>query len=395
MTAFSNQLTHVVAGNSAATTASFMVPTIFTAVSSGYITYELIDAENVVYASGNGINYTVTPENESNLITAECTITVPSNIPVTTVGTAYQIRFTLNLPDEDNQEFFIYSSLMVMPPKQVDYGADDIVELAGTTTSMTLVLQDQADTGTVIANGYMNNTAIPALTGIVATGPTALADGYQYQLSVATPAQAASLVPYNIIWDYQVSGQVYHESAQLFLVTPSILDAMKAVLVQVNKSRAHFGFQPVFSEPEILNYLRLGMDYFNGLFNPTMFTMTNATGPIRFFWIQCSCIIALRSQYLMEGEAAFNFSGQSVSLDVDRSQFYEGLASAIDQQIQEPLRSLKANLAKRGLLMGDGNVNPTALTRNAIGTIGISASPVSNLRNSALSGWLIRGGNLN
>lgn len=394
MTAFSNSLTHVVAGNSATTLASFVVPDIFSSVASGYVVYDLIDANNSVYATGNGTNYTVSPEDSSNRITSECTITVPSDIPVTTVGTSYQVRFTLNLPDEDNQEFYVFSSLIVLPPQKVDHGADDVVEMAGTTASMTLVLSDAADTGTVLVNGYMNNTAIPAISGLTPSGPIQLADGYQYTVSVPTPAEVASLVPYNMIWDYSLSGQVYHQSAQLFLVTPSILDAMKAVLVQVNKSRAHFGFQQVFNEAEILNYLRLGMDYFNGLFNPTMFTMTNATGPIRFFWIQCSCILALRSQYLMEGEAAFNFSGQAISLDVDRSQFYEGLASAIDQQIQEPLRQLKANLAKRGLIAGDGNVNPTALTKNAIGTLGISASPVSNMRNSALSGWLIRGGSL-
>lgn len=389
MTAFTNSVTHVVAGNSATTLASFMVPDIFQLVSSGFITFDLIDADNAVYSSGNGINYTVTADNEANFITADCAITVPSNIPVTTVGTNYQIRYTLTLPDEEDQEFFIYTSLIVLPPTQVELGAIDKVEIAGGSCVLNLITQDAA-VGPVTVDIYLSNMAVSGFTGLVAAAPINLADGYQYDVAVNTLGLTPALVPYTAIWNYTVNGVTLHQSASLFAVTPSIMAAMSDILLTINKSRAHFGYQPVFNPTEVVSYLRLGADYFNGLFLPTMFTMTNATGPVRYFWLQCSAIVALRAQYLMEGESAFDFSGQSISLNVDRSQFYDSMAGAIDSQIQEPLRQLKANLSKRGLTSGDGNVNPLAIANNAIGTIGISNSPVSNLRTSNVN-WLFGG----
>jgi hypothetical protein len=116
--------------------------------------------------------------------------------------------------------------------------------------------------------------------------------------------------------------------------------------------------------------------------------MTNATGPVRNYWINMSEIEALRSQYMAESEAAFDFQGQAISLSIDRTQYYEALASAIEIQIQEPMRTLKQNLGKRGALAGDGNVDPTQLRQGAIGTIGISLSPVSNLRPFNANYWL-------
>lgn len=388
MTAFANQITHVVAGNSATTQATFMVPDIFTALSSGYIVYDLIDADNAVYSSGTGINYTVTASNEANSVTADCSITVPSNIPVTAVGTNYQVRYTLILPDEEDQEFYIYTTLVILPPQQVELGASDAVELAGSSATLLLTIADPANALPVV-DLYFQNTPVTGVIGIPATGPTNLADGYQYQAVLSTSTIPAQLVPFTAIWSYAVGAQSFKQNASVFLVTPSLMQAMKEMLTIVNKSRAHFGYQPVFNEHEIMNFLKMGADLFNGTFNPTMFTMTNATGPVRHFWIQCSSIIALRSQYLMEGESTFNFSGQSISLDVDRAQFYESLASTIEQSIQEPMRQLKANLAKRGLISGDGNVNPLGLGYNAVGTIGVTASPVSNMRASNLTGWLM------
>lgn len=390
MTAFSNQLTSVVAGNSATTTAEFIVPSDLPNVSSGYINFDLLDANGVVYATGLATNYTATLIQNGSQITAQCNIAVPSTIPTTVIGTQYQLRLTLTLPDEDNQQFYIFSSIAVMPIVAVDLGAQDTVELVNSNVLMFLTL-NQIYTN-VSASIYSNNSLIA--TPITAGSPIATSDGYSYSVPISTLSYqlAASLSPYNVLWQYSnVSGPQYSEAASMYIVTPSIMVAIKDIVTMINKARGHFGYQPIFNDVEVLTFLRAGMDLFNGQFNPTNFNMTNAQGPIRYLWIACASIVALRSQYMMEGETQFNYSGSSVSLDVDRSQYYEGLASSIESSIQDPMQKLKINLAKRGLLSGDGSVSPLALNYGAIGALGITASPVSNLRATNVSMWLLGG----
>jgi len=387
MTAFTNGLTKVVVGNSATTTIQFIVPSEFLNLASGYVTYFLIDSVGAVYSTGLGANYTVTPISVGSRVTADLSITVPANIPVNEIGTNYQVKVLLTLPDEDNSEFAIFDTLVVLPSASVALGAEDSVELYGSNVSLKLVVEESLATAPT-CDVYFGN--VPLINSIVSTGPVALADGYEYAVGFLAQNNGImpSLIPYNTVWNYEISGINQSESSNLYVITPSIMQAMKDIYVIINKSRAKFGYQSVFNETEILSYLRQGADLFNGMFNPTVFTMTNAIGPVRHFWLQCSAIIALRSQYLMEGESAFNFSGQSVSLDIDRSQYYESLASTLESSMQEPARQLKANLAKRGQISGDGSVNPLNLAVNAIGTIGISASQVSNMRNVGLNALL-------
>jgi hypothetical protein len=65
---------------------------------------------------------------------------------------------------------------------------------------------------------------------------------------------------------------------------------------------------------------------------------------------------------------------------VDRSQYYESLAASLESAITESCRQLKQQMAKRGISSGDGSQNPNALAYGAIGTVGISLSPISNIR---------------
>ncbi|MEK9322795.1 hypothetical protein, partial [Escherichia coli] len=62
------------------------------------------------------------------------------------------------------------------------------------------------------------------------------------------------------------------------------------------------------------------MDAFNGAYGQfTSFTMTNARGPIREYWLLYAELAAIQSQYLAEGEKAFNYQGAAISLEVDRT----------------------------------------------------------------------------
>lgn len=381
---FLNSFEPVVAGNSATTIAQFVLPA-GTDANIGTITYELLDADGLVYSSGGSSGYTATVAPNGVVAQAQVIVSVPSNIPTNVMGQSYQVRFTLVTADFTNQ---MYSSLQVNPATLTWQGAEDVIELSGNTVQMNLIL-DQSYTN-VTADFYYQNTKINPLPPTI-LGPTVTADGYHYWLNLTLDPQVvpATLAPYHLLWQYSNAGTgTGVENAAVYCVTPSMLQTMKDLLAEINKARSGIGDKPTFSVLDAFTHLRLGGDLWNAFGNPTTFTFTNAVGGVRAYWLAWAKVSALRSQYLFEGESAFDFSGQAISLNIDRTQYYESMASAIEGSIQEPARQFKMLLAKRGNTTGDGNVDPNKLRFGAIGTVGVTLSPVANIRPWNTNTWL-------
>jgi hypothetical protein len=82
----------------------------------------------------------------------------------------------------------------------------------------------------------------------------------------------------------------------------------------------------------------------------------------------------LRAQGLLEGEKAFDFTGQAISLNVDKTQHYTSLADALQAQIDSVVPGMKKNLAMRGVTGGDGNATG-AINRGRVGISLHQASP--------------------
>jgi hypothetical protein len=107
--------------------------------------------------------------------------------------------------------------------------------------------------------------------------------------------------------------------------------------------------------------------------------MLNAKGGIREYWLRFAEVMALRSQFLAEGEKVFNFSGQAISLEVDRTQYYQTLADNIQSYLDAEGKQVKQNLIKKGITAGDGDVSDlSAMRRGANGAVAITLTPATN-----------------
>lgn len=376
MSGFLNSFNDTVAGDTATTTIQFVLPLNFDA-SLGNISFLLQDAEGLVYSYGVANNYSVSQSQNAVLVQAQVNLTIPSTIPTNNMGTAYQVSMLLEVPNE--KPVYQNALIKVLPLTMKETGASDCVIIKGSRSSLDLTLPRQYNV--VSANFYRDNDIINPTPPIIAP-PVPTADGFVYSIKLNTQQIQATLNPYSVIWLYGDSPTELDEQTQssIYVVTPSMMQAAKDLLLRVNKARTSIGDRPTYSIDEMMSYLRRGADWFNAYSLVTTFSMTNAKNGIREYWIKFSEVIALRSQYMYEGETAFDFQGQAVSLNIDRSQYYEGLASVIENEVLEPTRMLKQQLAKRGNTDGDGSVDPNALRRGAIGSLGISLTPVSNLR---------------
>ena len=103
-------------------------------------------------------------------------------------------------------------------------------------------------------------------------------------------------------------------------------------------------------------YLARGLNRFNTY--GTVYTNFNGLqmmGTLQYWHTVCAMYEALQAQLKGEGDMNFNFSGQQVTLDVDRTQALEGMLSRIEGQIGNELGNVKKLLAVYGVTGGDGS----------------------------------------
>lgn len=377
LSAVSALVDSITAGESAIGEHTFILPNTVSAA-SGNVNWELLDSSGTLFSSGPCFDYTVVTNANSLLISCKAVINVPSNVQPTLLGQAYQLRYTLT--GVMDQPVYAFESISVLGNTTVPVGVEDVIELTGNTAYLNLVLSRPFDT--VSVSVYRENEL---LVTVPANNVNLTADGWIHTVEIPNISFPPMLDAYTLLWTARNSAKMSYvetSTGRLFVTTPAILSAIEDMRIVLNKSRATIHGQPdlLFTTPLLMAYLRRGRDMFNAAYGMfTNFDMTNAQGGIREYWLRFSEIYALRSQYLAEGEKAFNFSGMAISLEVDKAQFYDAMANSIQQELDTNGKPFKQNLIKKGIIGGDGNGgNLSALRPGANGTIGISISPATS-----------------
>ena len=366
----------IAAGKTALATSIFQFAPDFDPA-GGYVTWELLDSQGVVYSSGNAFEYRITSTGIANIVTARCLVNVPADIP-STLTDPYQLRYTLRV---GNGVAFNSESVRVYGLVDMPVGTSDSIEIQGDRATLSLVTEQLHQNYAIEL--YAGNTLLASMP---LSNPERVAPGYFIAGTLDTSELKAALVPYQVLWKfYNSPNTIYRESAALWIVNPSIIQAIEDVKSKVNKARQTLYGTPdsQFSSTEILKWLRRGMDMFNNAYGVlTAFDMTNALGGVREFWLLCSEKAALEAQYGLEAEKAFNFSGAAISLDVDRTSAIDSMISKIQSQLDQELKPFKQNLIIKGIKDGDGsgpagNGDFSRGSRSALGAVGISITPAS------------------
>lgn len=366
----------IAAGKSALATAIFQFPPDFDP-SGGYVLWDLLDPQGLVYATGNAYEYRIMSSGVANTVTAKAVISVPADIPAT-IGEPYQLRYTLRVGDG---VAYTYENLKVHGMVDLQVGTQDSLELVGDTATLSLVTEQLYKEYAIEL--YAGNNLLASMT---VPNPDRVSSGYFVAGSFDTSALTPSIVPYSVMWKFSNSpNQVFRESAALWIINPSIAQAIEDVKSKINKARQTLFGTPDSQYPstEVMKWLRRGMDAFNNAYGVfTSFTMTNALGGVREFWLLCAEKAALEAQYGMEGEKSFNFSGAAISLDVDRTQYLDAMIGKIQTDLDAQLKPFKQNLIIKGNTAGDGSGpngdgNFGALQPSAMGSVAIAITPAS------------------
>lgn len=359
------------AGQSAVASSVFTLPNVD--LKNGYVDWDLIDANNDILASGNAFECIIKNNGLSNTLIARCVITCPSTVGPTLIDSKYQLRYTLHVEDK---EFYQFENLTVDSNVTVPLGTPDVVELQGTQAHLSLVTAQPYQH--VLCTLYQDNTRLYAVE--IKQG-TRVASGWLYQTTIDTTNLTVSLENYTVVFSYGNSSiNEYQESSKLWVINASIQTACGDILAKVNKARTTLYGSPdlLYPIPTILLWMRRGMDRFNGSYGIfTAFDMINAKGGIREYWLMWTELMAIRAQYLAEGEKAFDYSGAAISLNVDRTSYLESAASALQSELDNEFKPFKQNLAARGQTSGDGSADTSALVPGSIGSVGVAITPTN------------------
>ena len=365
------------AGESTVSTVIFNVPN-DVEVANGYITWELLNNQGECISNGNAFSYNWDSNGINSAVTAQCVIVCPSYLEPTSIEQRYQIRYALTI---DDSIYYQYETLRVEGNMTVPLGAPDLVELSGKKATVSIVLPCLYEHCKVAI--YSNNTAITE--DKILKNPQHVSTGWMYSACLDTSAFAVSLDSYDVVFEFWDNDcEINSEACKLWIINPSIRSAADDILAKIQKARASLYGAPdlIFTMPTVLTWMRRGRDLFNGwqgIF--TNFTMINAKGIIREYWLLCSEMGALEAQFMAEAEKAFDFQGAAISLNVDRTGNLQTMIDAIRGNLDQNLKPIKQTMTQKGYTSGDGSGTDGngSITGSAasLGSIGISITPAS------------------
>lgn len=117
----------------------------------------------------------------------------------------------------------------------------------------------------------------------------------------------------------------------------------------IDKIQKKVGHVQSYSDADLYGYMQRGVEILNQTNPITGWDLTNFPARYGFttFLIAASAWWGLQAQYLSEGELSFNFSGQTVTLDVDRTGFYADAMGRLKDYLDSELQKTKRNALRR------------------------------------------------
>lgn len=158
---------------------------------------------------------------------------------------------------------------------------------------------------------------------------------------------------YNIVFvvtdEYDL--QKYYNKI-VYVISASLLNDITIMKESIDKLQKTLNFNLGYKDYQYyIAYLK-GLDYINSYKPVSTYTLYNIPKELKGMAIMSAEMSLLMSQYIAEGESSFNFSGQSVSLDIDVTGILSDAISSRREVLQEQLTSAKQMAIRNGSGIG-------------------------------------------
>jgi len=177
------------------------------------------------------------------------------------------------------------------------------------------------------------------------------------------------MFPYLIIYTYTMANsQTNTEIHPVYVMNSAMMLAVNDMRMYLDKAR-NYDIDPSlrWTDAELSHFIMSGLQRFNAA-NPAVTNYNINSFPKYLFYmlVKMAEVEALNALYLAEGMRAFNFTGASTTLEVDRTQYISTKMDEINGWLNDNLTNAKTLLVKRMFGAGVNGISLTSVT-NRIG----------------------------
>ncbi len=207
------------------------------------------------------------------------------------------------------------------------------IPLPGSATSINFKLYNQAD--------QVIHTSEPV--------PAGMYSEYYIYKNVIQAGTMSAGNSYNAVWTFVLGNEesVYYQKLTCIdFFTMSRISDLRMMLDKVMKDiDLYVGYR----DSDLAFYLRQGLGLINMISPLTTWgheVFINGEVP-EYALLEAAYYVALRAQYLAEGDSAFDYSGQPVTLTVDRTQYIEAEIGRSDEWLKGEFKEFKKQWKNR------------------------------------------------
>jgi len=216
-----------------------------------------------------------------------------------------------------------------------------------------------------------NNVEITFTPALTPTLRGSYSEYYIYDITIPASTMTQEQ-EYAGVWNFTISGEasIYYQKIRCCSLTAmSKISDMRMYLDKVQKDiDLYVGYR----DSDLYFHLQRGLDIVN-IVNPITswtylsFSTDGTLAPATLGWIYAACYSALNAQYLAEGDSAFSYSGQPVSLEVDRTSFIESQLGRIKEWLDNDFKTWKQHYIRSQYGAQLGLSWPTVPGRSSFG----------------------------
>ena len=271
--------------------------------------------------------------------------TVPLNAKLSEDDSRWVVEW--ELIDSFDREYTFFETFDVINPF---YNEADAKEM----TKMTLTMSELHLTLPVVEHPeHIKFTLYDEYSQVVYNGTPVSSGTYSefYTYMVNIPANTLKQGVYLGLFEFD--GNTF--SQVINAVDLWTLNRLTELRMMADKVMKSIDLYTGYHDSDLYFHLNNGLAYFNMLWVPTGFNLMefkSSYSPLIFGLQVCGLHSLLRSQYLAEGDSAFDYSGQPVQLSVDRTGFIEAELGRLDQLLESTVKPAKIQAIKRAESVG-------------------------------------------
>lgn len=345
-----------------------------TPISESYPTFAIRNPKGDIVHSGTAVAYS-TPG------TYRVEFTIPSNAELSTDNDNWIVEWTMI--SNNNRQLQYKENFQVVDARIETPTDKSIIQVTPEGKTFRLINYFEVDPEEIQLEIFpANNTSTALITVDKSdlTGPINNEGHIAYYYDIDKLNQG----DYLVMWTYRNTelSEYSRDFKTLRVIRTTVLRYCDQLRILIDRFQKRLSAPNAYSDSDLIEFLYKGCEATNAWYpanNPVINWNTVDGLGMGIYVIAWAAYWALRSQYLVELDLSFNFSGLSTTLDFDRSSGIDSAIQGLMQFITDGLSKAKTALAKSAAVGGVGSVfcRPYSIHQNAQNMVIPYSGPVS------------------